>query len=207
MAIDLKNLDLQALNDLDIREAGNWPVAGKAVVMVLIFAVIVGGGWYLAIRDQGDELKTARQQEITLKQQFEAKAAKAANLDKLKEQMKAMRANFGTLLRQLPSKTEVDSLLRDISQTAKIDGLQQELFQPQGENKKDFYAEKPIRMMVSGNFHDLAKFVSDVAALPRIVTLHNISIKPSGKQGGGGRLTMELTAKIYRYLEQNGGKG
>ncbi|HET6725494.1 MAG TPA: type 4a pilus biogenesis protein PilO [Gammaproteobacteria bacterium] len=208
MAIDLNNLnfDLQALNDLDIREAGNWPVAGKAVVMALIFAVIVGGGWYLAIRDQGDELKAARKQEVTLKQQFETKAAKAANLDKLKEQMKEMRASFGTLLRQLPSKTEVDSLLRDISQTAKIDGLQQELFQPQGENKKDFYAEKPIRMVVSGSYHDLAKFVSDVAALPRIVTLHNISIKPTGKQAGG-RLTMELTAKIYRYLEQNGGKG
>ncbi|HET6656196.1 MAG TPA: type 4a pilus biogenesis protein PilO [Gammaproteobacteria bacterium] len=204
MNLDL-NFDLQAINDLDFREAGNWPIAGKAALIALIFAVIVGAGYWFTIRDKIDQLHTARQQETTLKDQFKGKAHKAANLDALRKQLAEMQASFGTLLRQLPSQTEVDSLLRDISQTAQVDGLEQKLFQPQGENKKDFYAEKPIHMIVTGGFHDLAKFVSDVAALPRIVTLHDISIKPVGKNGTG-ELSMSLTAKIYRYLEQDGGK-
>jgi type IV pilus assembly protein PilO len=205
--VDLNNLnfDLQSINDLDFREAGNWPVAGKAALIALIFAVIVGAGYWFMIRDQIDQLHTSRQQEISLKKQFEGKAHKAANLDALKAQLQEMQTSFGTLLRQLPSETEVDSLLRDISQTAAVDGLEQKLFQPQSENKKDFYAEKPIHMIVTGGFHDLAKFVSDVAALPRIVTLHDISIKPAGKNESG-QLSMSLTAKIYRYLEQDGGK-
>lgn len=203
MNLDL-NFDLQAINDLDFREAGNWPVAGKAVLIALIFAVIVGAGYWFMIRDQVDQLHEARKQETTLKQQFEAKAHKAANLDALKKQLAEMQTSFGTLLRQLPSQTEVDSLLRDISQTAQVDGLEQKLFQPRDENRKDFYAEKPIRMVVTGGFHSLAKFVSDVAALPRIVTLHDISIKPIGKTSSD--LSMSLTAKIYRYLEQGSGK-
>ncbi|HET6655518.1 MAG TPA: type 4a pilus biogenesis protein PilO [Gammaproteobacteria bacterium] len=207
MNVELNNLnfDLQAINDLDFREAGNWPVAGKATLIALIFAVIVGAGYWFTIRDKIDQLHTARQQEVTLKDQYEAKAHKAANLDALKAQLAEMQTSFGTLLRQLPSQTEVDSLLRDISQTAQVDGLEQKLFQPQSENKKDFYAEKPIHMVVTGGFHDLAKFVSDVAALPRIVTLHEINIKPVGKNESD-ELSMSLTAKIYRYLDQDGGK-
>ncbi|HET7570333.1 MAG TPA: type 4a pilus biogenesis protein PilO [Gammaproteobacteria bacterium] len=205
--LDLANFDLQSLNDLDFREAGNWPIAGKATLIALIFVVIVGAGYWFLIRDKYDQLQAARQQETTLKQQFETKAARASNLGALKKQLKDMQDSFGALLRQLPSKTEVDSLLRDISQTAQVDGLQQKLFQPQAENKKDFYAEKPIRMTVTGGFHQLAKFVSDVAALPRIVTLHDISIKPSGRDAkSSDDLTMDLTAKIYRYLEKGGKK-
>jgi type IV pilus assembly protein PilO len=203
MNIDLKNINLQSINDLDIRESGSWPLAGQATFVALIFLVIAGLGYWFYIRPQYSVLHDARHTEVTLKQKFEVKAARAANLDKLREQLKEMRASFGTLLRQLPSKTEVDSLLRDISQTAQVDGLRQKLFQPKSEIKKDFYAEKPIKMVVTGGFHQLAHFVSDVAALPRIVTLHNISIKPAGKDSGD--LQMGLTAKIYRYLEQDGG--
>ncbi|HET7308310.1 MAG TPA: type 4a pilus biogenesis protein PilO [Gammaproteobacteria bacterium] len=207
MNLDLANFDLQSLNDLDFREAGNWPIAGKATLIALIFVVIVAAGYWFLIRDKYDQLHAARQQETTLRQQFETKAARASNLGALKKQLKDMQDSFGALLRQLPSKTEVDSLLRDISQTAQVDGLQQKLFQPQSENKKDFYAEKPIRMVVTGGFHQLAKFVSDVAALPRIVTLHDISIKPAGKDAKSGNdLNMDVTAKIYRYLEKGGKK-
>lgn len=206
MNLDL-NFDLQSINDLDFREAGNWPMPGKVTLIALIFVVIVAAGYWFMIRDQYDQLHSARQQETTLRQQYETKAAKAANLGALKNQLKDMQTSFGALLRQLPSKTEVDSLLRDISQTAQVDGLQQKLFQPQAEQKKDFYAEKPIRMVVTGGYHQLAKFVSDVAALPRIVTLHDISIKPAGKDAkGADDLTMDVTAKIYRYLDKGGKK-
>lgn len=201
------SFDLAELNNLDFHETGSWPVAAKAALVAVIFLAIVGGGYWFLVRAQFDQLDSARQQEVTLKQQFETKYAKAANLDALRKQLSDMRASFGNLLRQLPGKTEVDSLLRDISQTAQTDGLEQKLFQPQAEVKQDFYAEKPIRMQVTGDFHQLARFVSDVAALPRIVTLHNISIKPvNGSKGATApaELEMDLTAKIYRYLDQSG---
>jgi type IV pilus assembly protein PilO len=197
------NLDLQAINDLDFREAASWPTPGKAALFVLLFLVIIGAGYWFTIRDQVDRLDSARAQETALKHKFEIKAGKAANLDKLKGQLKEMKTRFGAELRQLPSKQEVDSLLRDISQTAQVDGLQQKLFNPKAEVKKDFYAEKPIKMKLVGGYHQLGHFVSDVAALPRIVTLHGITIKPA-KDNQPAKLTMTLTAKIYRYLEQTG---
>lgn len=205
MNLNFDIADLQKINELDFREAGNWPVPAKAAVCVVIFLALLGAGYWFLIKSQIAELDSARRDEPTLKQTYKTKYAKVANLDEYRKQLKDMRASFGTLLRQLPSKTEVDSLLRDISRTAQTDGLEQRLFQPQSEVKKDFYAEKPIRMQVTGNFHQLAKFVSDVAALPRIVTLHNISIKPANsKTEGSDILVMNLTAKIYRYLEQGG---
>lgn len=203
MSFDLKNIDLQAINDLDIREAGRWPVAGQAVLIAIVFAIIVGAGYWLLIRDQYATLSQVQKKEITLKQTFKTKQAKAANLEALRAQLANVQADFGELLRQLPSKTEIPSLLRDISQTAKVDGLQQELFQPRKEVEKGFYAEKPIEMIVTGPYHKLARFVSDVAALPRIVTLHNIQIEPVKKEPG--KLSMKLTAKTYRYLQKKGG--
>jgi type IV pilus assembly protein PilO len=200
------NLDLQAINDLDFREAASWPRPGKAALFVLLFVVIIGAGYWFTIRDKVDQLDSARAQETTLKHKLKIKAGQAANLDKLKAQLTEMKTRFGAELRQLPSKQEVDSLLRDISQTAQVDGLQQKLFSPQAEVKKDFYAEKPIKMKLVGTYHQLGHFVSDVAALPRIVTVHNISIKPA-KEQQSNLLTMTVTAKIYRYLEQNGGNG
>jgi type IV pilus assembly protein PilO len=205
MNLNFELADLQKINDLDFKQTGNWPLPGKIALCAVIFIAIVGADYWFIVKDQYTQLDSVRQQEPKLKQEFEFKSAKAANLDAYRKQLKEMQASFGTLLRQLPGKTEVDSLLRDISQTAQSDGLEQNLFQPQSEVKKDFYAEKPIRMQVTGSFHQLAKFVSDVAALPRIVTLHNISIKPAGKNSDV--LVMNLTAKIYRYLEQGGQGG
>jgi len=198
------NFDLDQINQLDFRETGGWPLPAKVVLCAVIVLVLVGAGYWFTVKDQLTELDSARQKETTLRQEFESKSAKAANLSAYKKQLADMQASFGALLRELPGQTEVDSLLRDISQTAQSDGLEQDLFQPKAEVKKDFYAEKPIEMRVRGNFHQLAHFVSDVAALPRIVTLHNISIKPAGRAGDAkapDELAMTLTAKIYRYLE------
>ena len=140
--------------------------------------------------------------EVKLKADFESKALQAANLDIYKKQLDDMQTSFGTMLRQLPGQTEIPSLLQDISQAAQVDGLKQDLFRPGGEAPKDFYSEKPIELILEGGYHQFGKFVSDVATLPRIVTLHNISIKPASGPGTDN-LIMTLTAKTYRYLEDN----
>jgi type IV pilus assembly protein PilO len=163
-------------------------------------------GYYFLISDQINTRNGLLDQETKLKADFESKALQAANLDTYQKQLDDMQTSFGAMLKQLPGKTELPSILQDISQAAQVDGLKQDLFRPEAEATKDFYAEKPIDLQLDGGYHDFGKFVSDVAALPRIVTLHNIVIKPAaGGTGGTGTnaLTMTLTAKTYRYLEDD----
>jgi type IV pilus assembly protein PilO len=151
------------------------------------------------------ELQQKEAQEQTLRQEFQQKHARAVNLAVYKQQLKDLQRSFGALLRQLPGKTEVPNLLVDISQTALGAGLQQKLFQPEHEQAQDFYAELPIKMVLTGSYHQFGEFVSGIAALPRIVTLHDIQIQPDKEKGAGGYddLTLTLTAKTYRYLDQD----
>ncbi|MDE2090688.1 MAG: type 4a pilus biogenesis protein PilO [Gammaproteobacteria bacterium] len=200
---DLKNFDLNELRNLDFRNPGSWPIAARVIAYLVIFAFVVLIGYYFLLSDDKQQLDQAQQQEVKLKTEFEQKAAEAAHLDVYKEQIEQMKRSFGTMLRQLPGQTEIPSLLQDISQTAQIDGLKQDLFKPDNEIKKDFYAEKPIEIQVEGTYHQFGKFVSDMAALPRIVTVHDISIKPQGNSSDGSNLIMTLTAKTYRYLEDS----
>ena len=146
-----------------------------------------------------EQLEQVRAKEPTLKSEFEKKQAKASNLDAYKKQMQEMEESFGAMLRQLPSKTEVDDLLIDVSQTGLSSGIEFELFKPQSEKRIEFYAELPIQISMLGTYHQFGKFVSGVAALPRIVTLHDINLSSSKD----GRLKMDVTAKTYRYLDEN----
>ena len=146
-------------------------------------------------------MKRAQEDEQTLRVTFENKQRKAANYDAYKAQLAQIEQSFGTMLRQLPGETEIPSLIVDISQTGLAAGLQENLFQPQPEKPKDFYAEKPIKIRLSGGYHEIANFVSGIAALPRIVTLHDINIRPDD-QDGYDRLSLEVTAQTYRYLDE-----
>ncbi len=195
-------MNLEDLNNLDFKNTGSWPLVARIALIVVLFVAVVGAGYWFDIKKQQADLAQLENKESQLKHEFEFKAARAANLQAYRDQLEDMRKTFGTLLRQLPGKTEIPSLLRDISQTAQADGLQQDLFQPQSENAKDFYAEKPIKIRLTGNFHELAKFASDVAALPRIVTLHDVIIKPI-KPDDANDLQMDVLAKTYRYLEDD----
>jgi type IV pilus assembly protein PilO len=193
---------IEELKSLDVNDIGRWPFAFRAAVIALVFFVVLGVGiWYLIVEDRAPRLKRAQDEEQTLKVAFESKQRKAANYDRYKEQLAEIEQSFGTMLRQLPGETEIPSLIVDISQTGLAAGLEEKLFQPQAEVPKDFYAEKPIKIILSGGFHEIANFVSGVAALPRIVTLHDISITPENADSYD-ELSMEVTAKIYRYLEQ-----
>jgi type IV pilus assembly protein PilO len=147
------------------------------------------------------QLQRAQADEETLRVTFENKQRKAANYDAYKDQLAQMEQSFGTMLRQLPGETEIPSLIVDISQTGLAAGLQERLFQPQPEIPRDFYAEKPIKIRLSGGYHEIANFVSGIAALPRIVTLHNINIVPEAR-GNFDELSIEVTAKTYRYLDE-----
>jgi type IV pilus assembly protein PilO len=191
----------QQLQELDPKDVGNWPVVIKGGAIAILCAALLGAGIWFDTRSQLAELDKARQKEQTLKDDFKQKQHKAANLAIYKQQMEEMKRSFGTMLKQLPSKTEIAELLVDISQTGLSNGLEFELFKPEAEIPADFYAVLPIKIKVSGDYHEFGKFVSDVAVLPRIVTLHDISITPSK---GNKNLVMELTAKTYRYLEEDG---
>lgn len=191
----MKNFDL---NELDLSNIGAWPTAAKIVVIAIVCVGVGVAGFFLDIQKQIEKLERAEKQEMTLKQEFEGKQAKAVNLEAYKQQLKDIEESFGAMLRQLPSKTEVEGLLVDISQTGLASGIEFQLFKPQGERFIEFYAELPISMKMTGTYHQFGNFVSGVAALPRIVTLHDISI--NGEKGG--QLTMEVTAKTYRYLDE-----
>lgn len=192
-------MNLSDLNELDFNDMGNWPVPAKALAITVVCAVILFLGYYFDTKDQLAELERFEKKEKELKTTFKTKANKAANLEAYKQQMADMNQSFGAMLKQLPSKTEVAELLVDVSQTGLASGLEFELFKPQGEVPLDFYAELPIQLRMKGDYHEFGNFVSGVAALPRIVTLHDFSIKP-GKEGG---LIMQATAKTYRYLDQD----
>lgn len=195
---DLRNLDVR---DVDFSAIGEWPIAGRAVVIVLALVVVFAVGYFGFVRGELNDLKAARLQETVLRQQFEKKQRLVANLAAYQEQLAEMRRTFGALLRQLPSQNEIDNLLRDISQTAQEDGLAQKLFQPGHEKRQGFYAEKPIAMDYVGSYQQIAKFVSDVAALPRIVTFQDFTLHPI-KAGDGSQLEFRVTAVTYRYLSE-----
>jgi len=193
---------VEELQSLDVNDVGRWPLAFRAAVIAIVFVVVLGMGVYLfIIEDKAPQLQRVQDEEQTLRVSFENKQKQAANYDAYKAQLAQMEQSFGTMLRQLPGKTEIPSLIVDISQTGLAAGLQEKLFQPQAEIPKDFYAEKPITISLSGGYHEIAKFVSGVAALPRIVTLHDINITPDS-QDTYDRLTIQVTAKTYRYLEE-----
>jgi len=190
------------LKSLDVNDIGRWPFAFRAAVIAIVFVVVLGMGVYwLIIEDKAPALQRVQDEEETLKVSFENKQKKAANYDAYKAQLSQMEQSFGTMLRQLPGKTEIPSLIVDISQTGLAAGLSEKLFQPLAEVPKDFYAEKPITISLSGGYHEIANFVSGIAALPRIVTLHDINITPDG-QDNYDQLTIQVTAKTYRYLEE-----
>src|SRR5688500_8847663 len=193
---------IEELQSLDVNDVGRWPFAFRVAVIALVFVIVLGIGVYLTIiKDRAPQLARAEQEEQTLRVAFESKQRKAANYDAYKAQLAEIEQSFGTMLRQLPGETEIPSLIVDISQTGLAAGLQEKLFAPQAEVPKDFYAEKPILIRLSGGYHEIANFVSGVAALPRIVTLHNLIITPDSPDSYD-ELSIEVTAKIYRYLEQ-----
>ncbi len=185
-------------NDVDFSNIGTAPLAVKIVVVALVSAAIIGLGFYLDTKDQLAKYDSIKAKEIELRNTFEIKIKRAANLEKHKAQLEEMHQTFGTLLRQLPSKTEIPALIVDISQTALASGLEVKLFKPGNETEKEFYAEKPIQLLLQGDYHQFGLFASEVAALPRIVTLHNLKLAPDNESG---KMTMNASAKTYRYLD------
>ena len=206
-------MNLQDLNELDFSNIGNWPTPVKAA-LILLLSIVIGVVWYnYDTKEQLATLDRAKKEEMDLRKQFEQKQAKAANLEAYKQQLEEMRQSFGAMLRQLPNKTEVADLLVDVSQTGLAAGLEFELFDPQGEVPREFYAELPIKIRVIGNYHEFGTFISGLAALPRIVTIHNIEILPKNKSRRGdnsatsaGDLELTAVAKTYRYLDEETGK-
>jgi type IV pilus assembly protein PilO len=193
---------MEELRSLDINEPGRWPLPFRVAAIVLILVLISAlGVWQFVIKTVVPELERAERQELELRQSFEDKQRKAANFDDYLAQLDAIERDFGTMLRQLPGKTEVPNLLEDISQTALAAGLDVRLFEPAAETRKDFYAELPIRLRYIGGYHELAQFISGVAALSRIVTLHDIRITPVSAQDSS-QLQLDVTAKTYRYLDE-----
>ena len=196
---------LEQLRSLDPNDPGRWPLAVRLGVAVTLFVLAAAGGYYFFVwKTQHPLLVEARAKEVELLSTLENKARKAANLQAYKDQLAEMQKSFGAMLRQLPDKTEVPSLLVDVSQTGLAAGLQEQLFQPRGEVRKDFYAELPISIRLAGDYHEMGNFAAGVAALPRIVTLHDIEIAPQGKGAGDpGNLVLNVTAKTYRYLGED----
>lgn len=196
------------INSLDVEDIKRIGIAPKPVqylVLGLLFVVVVAGvGWFL-VKPAHDELERTEAREDDLRSEFESKQQRAANLDAYRDQLAEMEETFGAMLRQLPDETDMESLIVDLSQTSIAAGLEIEFFRPQDEVRQDFYAEYPIELRVSGRYHEFGNFVSGLAALPRIVTLHDIDIEsPDGEASGADSptLTMTLTAKTYRYLEE-----
>jgi len=196
---------IEQLRTLDQRDVGRWPLPVRAFFIGVIFVVVAAFGWYMFVwNDDRPVLQKAQQDEVDLRAQFESKQQRAANLEAYRAQLAEMERSFGAMLRQLPGKTEVPNLLVDISQTGLGAGLQEKLFQPGGEKSNGFYAELPIKIRLVGSYHDFGNFVSGIAALPRIVTLHDIQITPVDAKGGYDDLIMDVTAKTYRYIEDDG---
>lgn len=185
----------------ELDAAGTWPLPVKIGTVAIICLIVIGLWIKLDTVDQLDELEQVEKKETELKTTFEFKQKKAVNLDAYKEQLKEIEETFGTMLRQLPDKTEVANLLVDVSQTGLASGLEFELFQPQGEVKKEFYAELPINIRVIGSYDEFGTFVSGLASLPRIVTIHNVQIKPLAP--GDEEMKMQAVVKTYRYLDDS----
>ena len=194
---------LDQIRDLDPNDVGRWPLAARfGAIGVMFLVAVIAMAYFLAWKPKKPELDAARAEETSLLGTLEGKARKAANLDAYKAQLAEMEQSFGAMLRKLPNKTEVPNLLIDISQQGSGAGLEQKLFQPGAQVTKDFYAELPIKMKLTGSFHAIGAFVSGIAALPRIVTLHDVDITAVNKDKGSDQLQLDVTAKTYRYLDE-----
>ena len=199
-------MTLSELNDLDFSNLGDWPMPIKVGAIILICGLMLGGWYYYHIKDQYTTLARYEQEEIGLKEEFAEKHSKVVNLEAYRKQLAEMEEAFGVMLSQLPDKSEIADLLVDVSQTGLGSGLEFTLFQPLGETQKDFYVELPISMNVVGLYHQFGEFISGLAALPRIITIHNVQISGEGNRRGqqntqgSGILQMSLTAKTYRYI-------
>lgn len=198
----------QAISDLqtlDVQNPGAWPGWVHIASAVLAAVILVGLGTWFVLVPMNDELKIKREQETALFGEFERKQKKVAALDAYKEQLQEMERSFGAMLRQLPSRSEVANLLNDISQTRVASSLEEELFQPQSEQPREFYAEIPNKIVVTGSFHEMGTFVGGVAALPRIVIIDEVDIRAAKPVRGStvttGDLRMTALAKTYRYLD------
>ena len=193
---------VEELQSLDANDVGRWPLAFRAAVIVIVFVVVTGLGiyWFI-VKDKAPQLERERGEEIELRLTFENKQQKAANYQDYEDQLSQIQQSFGTMLRQLPGETEIPSLIVDISQTGLAAGLQEKLFVPRPEIPRDFYAEKPINIRLTGSYHEIGNFVSGIAALPRIVTLHDINITPENRDTFD-ELSIEVTAKTYRYIDE-----
>lgn len=191
----LRNFDV---GDLDVNNIGSWPAPVKGVIMVALLALMLGGGYYLYLTEKMKALERVQAVEVDLRRDYENKSFQAANLDALRAQKVEMEAIFGSLLKQLPKETEVPGLIDDITRTALDNELTIESIDLKDEQRTEFYAELPINIVVEGNYHKIGTFVSGVAALSRIVTLHDFQIEP---QGSPEKLKMSIVAKTYRYLD------
>ncbi len=194
----MNNLIIE-LRQLDINQAGNWPVAFKVVALAILFIAIIAAGHFLVWQEQIETLESIQAEEETLKSTYLIKKRSAVNLTAMRLQLKEIEQSLGTLLKQLPDKSEMEALLVDINQAGLGRGLQFELFKPAAqETIHAFYAELPVSIRVTGGYHDIGAFASDIAQLPRIVTLNDINIKP----GTDGRLVLDAVAKTFRYLDE-----
>ena len=192
---------LNELRDLDFNDIGSAPASVRYVILGFLLAIILGIGYFLLIKDKVQQLEMVQNLENSLRAEFEQKQSKAANLEAYETQLAEMQELLETMFRQLPSKTEMDKLLVDVSQTALGSGIDVQLFQPNAEAFHDFYAERPISVRMLGDYHQFGEFVSGLAALPRIVTIHDVQIE----RRQAGQLIMEATARTYRYLDEAGG--
>jgi type IV pilus assembly protein PilO len=198
---------IDELRSLDTNDPGRWPLPFRVGAIALVFVAVVSFGTYwFVVQQEMPLLEAAEREEVDLRTQFEDRQRKAANFDAYRAQLAEIERDFGAMLRQLPGETEVPSLLVDISQTGLGAGLEEVTFTPIAEIQKDFYAELPIRLRYTGSYHELGNFVSGIAALPRIVTLHDISIRPASPEQPD-ELTLDVTAKTYRYLEEEATEG
>lgn len=195
-------MDLKQLNELDFNNLGEWPGFAKAIVILLLCGGVAGAVYYFDTQDQLKRLEGVEKTENELRATFETKQQRAANLEAYRQQLAEMKESFGAMLRQLPDKTEVAALLVDVSQTGLAAGLEFELFQPSGEELKDFYAELPIQVRVNGRYPEFGRFISGLAALPRIVTIHDVGIAAPNLEGGEDKLKLQAVVKTYRYLEE-----
>ncbi|MCG3201453.1 MAG: hypothetical protein NFCOHLIN_01321 [Gammaproteobacteria bacterium] len=193
-------MKLSDLNNLTMENIGSWPIPVKIATVLLICAAVIGLGYWKLTTPKIEELKTAQNRELELRAEFDGKQQKAANLEVLKKQLEDIKQTMGELLQKLPSKTQVPDLLQDISQTGLGAGLEFDIFKPGAEQPQEFYVELPIQIQVTGTYHQFGTFISGVAALQRIVTVHDVKIRPAGDDKG--KLMMQATAKTYRYMDE-----
>lgn len=209
MGLSTTFTDLQNIDGEDFKRIGTAPVALRGILVVLACAAVIGAMAHFMVKPQFDKLKVVEANEIQLRQKFDSEQSKAANRTAYIEQLEEMKKTFNVMLRQLPNKTDIESLLVDLSQTSVASGLEVQFFKPENEIPREFYAEYPIRISVTGQYHQFGKFISGLAALPRIVTLSNIDIKDAGNAARKGssntpsKLKMDLMATTYRYIEED----